>query len=184
MADNVLLKSIKNDRKAKKYIKKLYRISFPPEERAPFYLLSRKARLKNVDWLGIYDKEQCIGFFYILNYLDLSYVFYFAIDYNMRGRGYGTKALAELKNQYQNRRLFLAIEQTEKNAPNYDERVKRKNFYARSGLTAIGGKVREGNVIYELIGTGGSVKKEEYHLLIHSWTGKLMSKMVVMELID
>lgn len=51
---------------------------------------------------------------YIINYLDLSYVFYFALDDSQRGQGIGSAVLREIRKLYSGRRFFLALEQLDK----------------------------------------------------------------------
>lgn len=43
--------------------------------------------------------------------------------------------------------------------------------------------MREGDVIYELLGTGGSVSGREYSRLIRKWAGPVLSRMVVMKML-
>lgn len=179
---NILLKKV-SSRAERKQIRSLYRHAFPADERAPFRLLSRKANRGNVDWWSIYDGDTWVGFFYVMHYDDLSYVFYFAISEQCRGKGYGSRALRELKKKYAGRRIFLAIEQLEPTAENYAERVRRKQFYERNGFTDLHEKLREANVVYSLLGTGGTVQKEEYKTLIRNWGGSLLVKLVKMEIV-
>lgn len=70
-----------------KQIKQLYFSAFPSEERAPFYLMIKRTKRENVDFLAIYCEKKWVGMIYIINYLDLSYVFYFALDDSQRGQG-------------------------------------------------------------------------------------------------
>ncbi|MDO5783729.1 MAG: GNAT family N-acetyltransferase [Eubacteriales bacterium] len=180
---NVHLEKVANKAERKK-IRSLYRRAFPADERAPFWLLARKAHRSNVDWWSIYDGDTWVGFFYVLHDNDLSYVFYFAISEQCRGKGYGSQALSELKKKYAGRRIFLAIEQLDPAAENYVERVKRKQFYEKNGFTDLHEKLREANVVYSLLGIGGTVRKEEYKTLICNWCGSLLARLVRMEIVS
>ena len=80
-----------------KLLKQLYKKAFPIEERAPFWLLSAKAKKENVDFWAIYDSHKFVGLIYIVNYADLSYIFYFAVLDSERGKGYGSKVLETVK---------------------------------------------------------------------------------------
>ena len=165
-------------------IRRLYHHAFPADERAPFWLLKRRERCNNVDWWSIYDGGTWTGFFYVIHYKDLSYVFYFAIAEQFRGKGYGSQALTQLKQEYTGRRIFLAIEQLDPAAKNYNERVNRKQFYERNGFSDLHQKLREGNVVYSLLGIGGAVRKEEYKTLIRGWAGPILSRIVKMEIVS
>lgn len=61
---------------------------------------------------------------YIINYDNNAYLMYLAIDQNQRGKGYGTKILADLIKKYET--IILSIERPNKN---FDDKVKsEKNF--------------------------------------------------------
>lgn len=164
-------------------VKSLYHHAFPADERAPFWLLMRRSKCENVDFLEIYDGEIWVGLLYIIHDADLSYVFYFAIRDGLRGKGYGSATLAAVKQRYAGRRVFLAIEQLDPAAENYMERVKRKQFYQRCGLRELDCQLREASVVYDLLGIGGPVKPEEYAHMMRGYLGWLMSKLIPMQIL-
>ena len=45
-------------------------------------------------------------------------------------------------------------------------------------------KLREGDVIYEILGVGGDVKAADYEALMKSYAGSLLSKLFTMEFVD
>lgn len=159
---------VKAAKKDMPFMKSLFLSAFPPEERPPFFML-RICRKENVKWWTIRYKGQNAGFFYVVDYKDISYVFYFAIEKSMRGCGIGTAAMKKLKRQNRGRRLFLAIEPPDENAPNPHERIARKNFYCNCGLYDMHQKLREGRMIYAMLGTGGIVSDKEYKTLMKKW---------------
>ena len=59
------------------------------------------------------------GFFYVLRDGRLAYIFHFAIHQDFRGRGVGTSALKALLERCAGERLFLAIEQIDPAAENF-----------------------------------------------------------------
>ena len=166
-------------------IKKTYMESFPDNERAPFFILTAKAKRRFVDFYSIYDEDKWIGFFYVVKKNKLAYIFYFAIDSCERGKGYGTKALKKLASCYEGYRLFLAIEEVTDNAPNYSQRVKRMEFYKNCGFVGINSKVHEGSVVYDLMGYSNipdmTVSAKEYQELMHMWAGPFLRKIFKME---
>lgn len=163
-------------------VKKLYNRAFPAEEKAPFWLMMKKTKKENVDFWGLYDKEKWIGLAYVIRYNDLAYLFYLAIDDSQRGKGYGTKVMKLLQEKYMNLRLFLALETLDKNADNYNERVKRHNFYKRAGLTELPYHLREAMVVYDIMGTNGKIEPEEYGALISDYIGGFLSKIFKMRI--
>ena len=124
----------------------------------------------------------CIG--YIVSMNDLSYLFYFAVEQNLRGRGLGSAALRALLQKYYDNRLFLAIEETTPAAENYEQRLKRKEFYLKNGFSPLGKKLIEGEVTYEVLGNKGDVTADEYDKLIESFSGKLLKRIVTMKIVE
>lgn len=180
---HTILKRIRRHTPACDAVRRLYRDAFPLDERAPFFMLARKAEKGLADWWGIYEDGEWIGFFYVVADEKLAYVFYFAIDGQKRGRGCGTRALAALRAQYEGSRIFLAAEAIDPAAENYAERVRRKQFYLRCGMEELHTRVREGNVVYELLGTGGAVSGREYSRLVRRWAGPVLGRMVTMKML-
>ncbi len=163
-------------------IKRLYHSAFPKNERAPFRRLVREVDGKSAQLLGIYNDTTWLGFFYIVNYNDLSYIFYFAIDDNQRNQGFGGIAIQTLIEQFTGRRLFLAAEQLDPHADNYAMRVRRHNFYTRNGLSDMHMKIQEAGVIYDVLGAGGAVTPEEYQTLMLSHLGMRWCKRVAVKM--
>ena len=87
---NIRLINITRDSSDLKKIKKLYLTAFPSDERAPFGILVKRAKKPNINFFSCHDGETWIGFIYVINHIDLSYLYYFAVDDAERGKGYGT----------------------------------------------------------------------------------------------
>lgn len=168
---NIRLINILNDQRDLKNICELYHRAFPSNERAPFGMLLKGANRPNVNFFSCRDNDEWIGFLYVVNYLDLSYVFYFAVDDIKRGKGYGHAILKAARKKYSGRRFFLAIEEVEEKYPNYGQRLDRLHFYEHAGFVRTGQKMQEGNVIYDLMSIGGYISNKEYRRLIRSYAG-------------
>ncbi|GEM_PF-90479 len=165
-------------------IKALYELSFPDNEKAPFPLLFAKQYFADVDFLTIYAGKQFAGFFYLVNFEHLSYIFYFAIRPDLRNKGIGSRALQRLQKFCYGRKLFLAIEQPAPDENHYQERIDRKYFYLKNQFRDLHKRVQEGSVIYELLSTGGDVSPQEYHDLIQSFTGKFLYRNIPMKILE
>lgn len=166
-----------------RWAKGLFLRAFPPEERPPFWVMRRRAKA-GVDWWKVLDGGKLAGFLYVLANAELAYVFHFAIHEDFRGRGVGSAAIRELMRAYGDRRLFLAIERIEDGAPNLPERVRRRNFYLRCGMRDMHQRVQEGEVVYDLLGTGGRVEDAEYQALIRPWMAWPFAGRVTMKVLD
>lgn len=168
---NIRLVNIKRDHSHIGEIERLYLTAFPEDERAPFKWLIKGAKKKNISFFSCLNGEEWVGLLYVVNLMDMSYIFYFAVDESKRGRGFGTGILMAAQKKYAGRRLFLAIEEIDEKYENYDERVKRLHFYERAGFERTGQKMQEANVIYDLMGIGGRVTNKGYRRLMKTFMG-------------
>ena len=157
-----------------RYLKWLYKQSFPASERAPFRFVVRKGLQGRADFQSVYIKGRCCGICYVVPYKDMVYCVYLALDPRVRGRGVGTKVIGLVLRKYKGRRLFLAIEELDEKYDNYSQRVSRLHFYENAGFVRTGQKMQEGKVIYDLMGIGGRISNKEYRRLIKSFAGIVM----------
>lgn len=162
----------------------LYKRAFPPNERAPFSLIRKRAAQRRADMLIAKDSDGFTGFAYMVTYEDLVYLFYLAVDEKKRGRGNGSEIIRLLKNRYSGKRLFLAREQLDENAGNSDERIKRRGFYIRNGFEDWPVQIKEGGMVYDAMGIGKVITAREYDALIGNWSGKLLRRFVDMRVIE
>lgn len=117
-------------------------------------------------------------------YADLVYLFYFAIDEKQRGKGYGSRLLWKLQEQYKGKVIFLAREQLVESARNYEQRVKRREFYSKNGFVDLPYQLKEAREVYDVMSVGGTVSAKDYDTLITNWCGKFIRKMVDMRFIE
>lgn len=171
---NILLHKAKNT--DFKQIKQLYNTAFPKDERVvPFYVLKNKAKLGKGELITVKIDGKFVGFASVISHCGISYLFYFAITKDNRGKGYGSVVLSELKKIYKDNILFLAREQLDENADNYNERIKRHNFYLNNGFSDWKCKIKEANVVYDVMGVGSNeVDASQYEKLMKFWAGKLL----------
>lgn len=163
-----------------KKIKQLYLTAFPADERAPFPLLMMKSYRKNADFYGIYIDGLWVGMVYVVSRGDVSYIFYLAIAKEHRGKGFGSTLIKALLRRYEGQRLFLALEQLDESAPNYEERLRRRHFYEKNGLHDLHCHIREGNVVFDTMGTA-PIAPEEYNALMREYLGFFLRGLAGME---
>lgn len=164
-----------------KLIRQLYKSAFPAEERAPFFMLKNRTADGRAQMLAARDADGFVGFAYLVYHLDLAYLSFFAIAPERRGTGCGSEILGELKERLKGKRLFLAREQLDESSDNYSQRVKRHNFYLHNGFTDLSCKIREVNMVYDVMSFGGRVAPEEYDALVTHWCGGLIKKIFRMQ---
>lgn len=124
---------------------------------------------------------------YNVYYKDIIYVFYLAINENLRGQGYGSKILNLIKDKYSNHRIILNIEEIDKNSDNYKQRVKRKEFYKKNGFYDLNYTIKEAGVTYEMLmysKKNKDVTKEEFMQLMNSYLGNFLFKYVYKKISD
>lgn len=176
-----------NKKESRKELRELYNVAFPKEEQLPFWMI--KARLKKGlgELYGIYDDEEFVGLVHNTFYKDMVYIFYFAIHESQRGKGYGGRVLQTLQKKYSDRRIFLCIEAMDPEASNYDQRVKRKDFYEKNGFKMLPFSIQEGPMEYDcmaLEGRGPEVTAKECESLVKHFLGPFMKIWIVKQKLD
>ncbi|MCR5784203.1 MAG: GNAT family N-acetyltransferase [Eubacterium sp.] len=149
--------------------KRLYLEAFPPEERIAFRILKKRAEQNKADFFNIFTEDGCIGFVYLVTNESLVYINYFAIKKEYRGQGFGTKVIQTVLEKYKRKKIFLALEDWNEECDNKKERLKRRDFYQRCGLREFPYHLKEGTVIYSVMGAGEQVRPNEYKELMDNY---------------
>lgn len=142
-------------------IQRLYEQAFPKNERRPFQGLLTVPQ-SSAESVALYDGNLFCGFACFLNGGDISHIIYLAIEESLRNRGYGSMALQALHAYKSGRRIMVDIELETKNAPNNEQRRKRKQFYLRNGYEQTAIRYRWRKEDYEILSYGGDVTEGEY----------------------
>ena len=146
--------------------------AFPPEERPPYLFLLLRTKSPVVDYCGIFAEERPVGLAYTLKNDRAAYLFFLAIRRSDRGKGFGSEAMRLLLNRYQGLSVFLAHEELDASADNYEERIRRHELYLRCGLRDIPFTLREGQMTYAVMGNGGAVSPKLYRELMEPYLGR------------
>lgn len=127
--------------------KALYYAAFPREERIPWSILWWNTKRKDLYFTAYLDGTVFCGFTIAVQLDGLYYVLFFAVDETLRGKGYGSQILGQLRDEYGT--LGLNIEPLDPTAENYAQRQKRFAFYQKNGFLdtehyvwEVGGKFR------------------------------------------
>lgn len=145
-------------------VEKLYQEAFPIEERKPFSMILQKREEQFVEILAIKTNEnRFCGMAVTVLHEDMVLLDYFAIASECRDGGMGTKALGLLKERYADRRFFLEIESTDADVSDRRNRMRRKAFYEKNGLTPTSLLVNLFGVEMEILVNSCTVRYEEYH---------------------
>lgn len=145
-------------------INKIYNQSFPKQERISFdYLLSMTTN-SNVKFL-IAFKNEIIGLVFLIEKENEALVYYFAINTNLRSKGYGSLLLTELKNMYKN--LIIIMEVIDKNSNDYDIQNKRFKFYQKNGLKLTNYRLIDYSGEFELLSLDKSINARKIQSMLN-----------------
>lgn len=172
---------IKENKIYKKAVKQLYKQAFPLNERAPFFLINRLAHTDRAKCFAISEKDTFVGMAYSVIDKDIVYVFYLAIAEHLRGRGYGSRILAAIRQRYGEKRIILMAEESTDAYKDVEARLKRKQFYYANGLVELNYKVNEFGVVYDMLGFADNssvVSGQEYMSLMQHYWGDAMYRLV------
>ncbi|WP_434794837.1 GNAT family N-acetyltransferase [Staphylococcus shinii] len=131
-------KNVNKDSSDLKHIESLLKNSFPEVERFPMDLILYKLEKDIGNLLAIYDDDNFIGFTYLIQYNNLTYVQYLAVDDKYQSMGYGSKILQFINEKYGMNPIILNIEIVDPTFENYLQRKKEKIFIRKMNLMNLG----------------------------------------------
>jgi GNAT superfamily N-acetyltransferase len=150
--------NVKNKRK----VKEIYYSAFPKEERMPFWLMLILAKMWHTKFFSFYDNDVLCGFIYMGINKRLGFIMFFAVDENIRSKGYGSRILQKVQSMYPDRKIIVSIERCDVSAKDIDDRIRRKEFYLKNGYVDTGYLVRLANVEQEILVSNGAFSKREF----------------------
>ncbi|HCO30039.1 MAG TPA: hypothetical protein DIT54_11815 [Lachnospiraceae bacterium] len=159
-------------------VKQLYKTAFPKEERRPFFLLQLEMKKRVMEILSV-EEDGFAGLLISSFYKDLVLIEFLAIDDRRRGEGLGSKVLALAKKRYKGRRVLLEIEIPDEDADATDDKVRRKEFYARNGFLPSGVEVMFHGVPMMLLTMNGEeITFAEYKKLYQTTSGYFLTRLL------
>lgn len=141
----------------------LYRSAFPRSERKPMGVIRSMQKQGRCDVWYFTDNGKFVALAITIKdgkgkvLLD-----YLAVTKESRSKGYGSDILSTLFAQYSGQDVFGEIEIADETADNYQDRVRRKQFYLRNGMRAVGVYITLFGVEMELLTNGCDMTFEEY----------------------
>ncbi|WP_169718365.1 GNAT family N-acetyltransferase [Paenibacillus massiliensis] len=171
---SVRIESVDKYFKGMDRLQELYEGAFPEEERVPMWILLWRAKKNHIHFKAFYDEHTFVGFTYLIVFKDITFVFYLAIDNQIRSKGYGSQVLTKIKEMYPNNRIILNIEAVEEEASNHEQRTQRKSFYLRNGYQNSKLTISQFNQSYEVMVHGQDITKGELRGVFKSFMGSLL----------
>jgi GNAT superfamily N-acetyltransferase len=127
--------------------------AFPPEEYLPSSLFLDMCDYLPNHNIAIYENDEFIGYMGVVITDKVSYLNYFAIKESHQDKGVGTKGINYLKETFKHP-VIIDCEPLDENAPNNEQRIRRKKFYYKNGFKETGYFQLHLGVIFENMATG------------------------------
>lgn len=143
-----------NQKELKKQISEVYLEAFPEEERPPVHYFFKCLERKENELVAYFDDETFIGFTFITRYQDICYILFLAVKKEYRHQGYGGQILEIIKRNNKENVILIFYEEVNPQYSNYEERVKREQFYLSHGFIDNNLKTNEYDVIYQSVYLG------------------------------
>ena len=140
-------------------IKQLYETAFPEDEQIPWDDLIRLVGEMPLDFTAYYDGEvmeqrehnqaclnfvesrqnstesqDFIGFTIVYPRKSFNWLWYLAVNKELRGKGYGQQILTKRIERYEDQPFVLDMESTTQVCDNLEQRKQRRTFYLRNGF--------------------------------------------------
>jgi GNAT superfamily N-acetyltransferase len=121
-------------------LRRLYETAFPVGEQIPYDDLIHLLDVMDIDYTAYYDDEMLVGLMMVLRLPRYNWAWYFAVQEELRGHGYGQAIFSAVLDKYRGKRPFIMdIESpNQPDAPNPEQRKRRHAFYLRNGLRDTG----------------------------------------------
>ncbi|MBP3885537.1 MAG: GNAT family N-acetyltransferase [Olsenella sp.] len=150
-----------------KEVRELYLRAFPEVERMPLWLLRLNALRPSAHLEAYLDGETFAGLTYSVRCDKGVYLLYLAVNDAVRSRGYGTRILDALKAEAGKSPLALDVEIPSDDAPNNEQRLRRIEFYRRSGITDTGVTLEEPATSYRVLSTRPDIDPAHVRVLLN-----------------
>lgn len=141
-------------------VKALYEMSFPKEERLPWWIMRLNARRKDIDICAWLDGQELCGFTSAVRAGGMYLLLFFAIVPEKQGQGYGSGILSVLQQKYET--IALNVELWDPEAENFPQRKRRFAFYKRNGFYDTGYHVWEIGGKFRILATGQQLDVPAY----------------------
>lgn len=165
---SLFIKKFNYDFKDMEVFEKLNNSAFPQEERIEIKEMLELIKDKKIEVSAIYDADTFIGFYALVVQKPIAYIFFLAIDSTKRSQGYGTKALALMKEQYSDYQIVLDMESIEETAENIIQRKSRKKFYLRNGYYETGFYMKYNGLTMEILCNNPIFNSNDFKLLLQN----------------
>ena len=131
----------------------LYESSFPETERLEMDILLKKTDQDTADFSAYYDSGRFVGFTFASVSDEAVFLVYLAVETTLRSRGYGGMILKQIAEAHSPKGIMLNVEPLDKEAENYEQRLKRLRFYTDNGFRESGYQLTDHGDQYSILTT-------------------------------
>ncbi len=137
-------------------VRTLYESSFPPNERQPFSGIFSDF-YGETEVLAAFEGNSLAGIIMLLSHEEITHILYFAVEPELRCRGYGSRMLGLVRELYPGQKIIADIERPGENMPNESQRENRTAFYLNNGYRFTEIEYRWEGEDYSILSCGGDV---------------------------
>ncbi len=150
------------------HLKTLYESAFPTEERINFTDLLRLVEQMPLSISLYYQDDIFIGFTIFFERDDFNWFWYFAVEEELRGNGYGQEILSEMLRHHKSAPMIIDVESPfQEDCNNITQRKRRYDFYLRNGFKDTGvGRTFEGITYRILMNGDGNFTLNDYDYIL------------------
>ena len=149
-----------------KEVKRLQRSAFPSNELYPMWILHLLASQKHVHYVSFHEDNTFCGLMYYSVSKHLIYVFYVAVNDEIRSKGIGTKIFEWLKSKHPNKEITLNVEPLDETADNAAQRTRRMKFYEKQGFHDSGYMLKDSSGYFDILTTADILTVLDYRKAI------------------
>lgn len=154
----------------------LYYASFPLAERKRLSTIVKMYRRGSVDVWYFTKENHFAGFAITLNGDNLILMDYLVVCPKLWGQGIGSEMLKQLRTHYSQRCIFLEIESAFDPGADQPQRLRRRHFYEKCGMTSMDLFVWLFGIKMELMSFGCKMTYEEYVAFYRDYYGQWSTK--------
>ena len=154
------MKVIKFNKKYYKQVNKIYKESFPKEER--YISLNKMIKNKDTELYCLINEKEVYGFIYLINYKKMIFILYLAINSEIRSKGYGSYLLKWCLNKYSEKDIYINIDEVNENKKDYKTRKRREKFYLENGFYMTDYISKEDTQNFNILCNHKIIKIEQY----------------------
>ncbi len=134
-------------------LRRLYETAFPVGEQIPYDDLIHLLDVMDIDYTAYYEGEMLVGLTMVHRLPKYNWGWYFAVQEELRGKGYGQRIFSAVIDKYRNGHPFIMdIESPlQDDAPNPEQRKRRHAFYLRNGMKDTGTCRTYNNITFTIL---------------------------------